>query len=285
MIIELVAGAEAGSTAGDDFERFSFESFEAGHEPLGPRAPGRDVLGDSRAPLRLYLPLLLGGFRARQRGEVFLIAHLAQTLDGRIACTNGHSQWISNQANLRHAHRLRALHDAVMVGARTVEADDPKLTVRHVAGDSPRRVVLNASGSVVRRAAEFQVARDAGSLFICHEGVDELPALGGANEVVHVAGERRLFDSGELSRTLTQRGIHSVFLEGGGRTISNFLQAEAVDVLHLHVAPRILGSGVPGFDLPEVTTIDAGHQFTVEHFAFDGELLFECRRSPAQARG
>jgi len=263
---------------GPDLEVFSYRAFLDGDDPLIRAGEDRAALDPVRTLLRIYLPCLLGGFRARQQGKLFLIAHLAQTLDGRIACKNGHSQWISNQANLRHAHRLRALHDAVMIGARAVELDDPQLTVRHVEGKNPRRVVLNASGSVLHRASEFQVCQGDGSLFLCQEQAPEMPCLNGTNEVVRLPGSGRLCDTDALARALAERGLHSVFLEGGGQTISHFLHTGAIDVLHLHVAPRILGSGISSFALPEVMDIDSAHHLHMEHFSMDGEMLFECRR-------
>jgi len=260
-------------------EVFSYRAFCNGREPFLSSSSDRDALGPARTLLRIYLPCLLGGFRARLNGQLFLLAHLAQTLDGRIACKNGHSKWISNEANLRHAHRLRALHDAVMVGARAVESDDPQLTVRHVTGRNPRRVVLNGSGSVLRASRAFQVCEGAGSLFVCQEDAPDLPALNGTNEIVRVAGVDRLFGTDEMARPLVERGLHSIFLEGGGRTVSHFIHAGAIDVLHLHIAPRILGSGINGFDLPEIMHIDEAPQMHMEHFSMDGELLFECRRT------
>ena len=92
----------------------------------------------------LYLPLLhhFGLHRS------LVIAHLGQSLDGRIATPSGASQWITGEEDLLHTHRLRALADAVIVGAGTVAADDPRLTVRRCAGASPVRVVIDADGKL-----------------------------------------------------------------------------------------------------------------------------------------
>src|ERR1700722_4202831 len=76
----------------------------------------------------------------------FVIGQLGQSLDGRIATPTGHSKYISGPEALRHLHQLRALVDAVVVGVQTVIADDPQLTVRHVEGRNPARVVIDPNG-------------------------------------------------------------------------------------------------------------------------------------------
>src|SRR5262249_36973233 len=93
--------------------------------------------------LALYLPLVLVPHR-----HSFVLAHLAQSLDGRIATSGGDSQWLTGEADQCHTHRLRALADAVIVGAGTVRQDNPRLTVRHCPGDPPVRVVLDANLSL-----------------------------------------------------------------------------------------------------------------------------------------
>ena len=78
----------------------------------------------------------------------FVVAQLGQSLDGRIATVTGESRYINGSAALDHLHRLRAEVDAVVVGAGTIVADDPLLTVRRVAGKSPARVVIDPSGRI-----------------------------------------------------------------------------------------------------------------------------------------
>src|SRR5665213_4178598 len=93
------------------------------------RSPADAGLSPVYGPLLTAEPLVLG--------------RVAQSLDGRIASTSGASRWISGPDDIVHTHRLRALFDAVVVGARTVRADNPRLTTRAVEGPSPVRVVLD----------------------------------------------------------------------------------------------------------------------------------------------
>lgn len=273
------AAIEAPSVAYYDHDRFL-----AGEDPIVPLRGA--VEADALAVLRIYLPCLVGGFRARSRGEVFVLAHIAQTLDGRIACRNGHSQWISNEANLVHSHRLRALHDAVLVGGRTVALDDPQLTVRHVEGEDPARIVLSATASVLRSDADYKLFDGAGCTVLCSAAAAESLSLNGRHDKVEVVPlsceDDALITSKGVREALAERGISSIFVEGGGRTLSSFLADAALDVLHVHFAPVVLGSGISGFQLPEVQTIQAGHRLHLEHFDLDGEVLLECRERAAE---
>ncbi|NBQ36062.1 MAG: RibD family protein, partial [Synechococcus sp.] len=91
---------------------------------------------------------------------------VAQSLDGRIATSTGDSQWISGHANLRWVHRVRAAFDAVLVGAGTARVDDPQLTVRHVQGRHPRRIVLDGNNNLSRHLALFQPGTGGSTLHV-----------------------------------------------------------------------------------------------------------------------
>lgn len=180
-----------------------------------------------------------------------VIAHIAQTLDGRIACVNGDSKWIGNKENLRHAHRMRALCDAVMVGNRTVTNDKPQLTVRHVEGKNPIKLLLEGHtlcGNHYKKVCYLEKGND--------------------HEAISWRGADDLLDS------LFARGIRSVYLEGGGKTISYFLKEELVDRLQIHIAPIILGSGIASFSLPESQKIGEALTFMDETiYSIDGEFM------------
>ena len=244
--------------------------------PTSTARPTDDCAG-LPAALAIYLPIVLGTFRAACEGRVFVTGHLAQTLDGRIACHNGQSQWISNEANLRHAHRLRALHDAVLVGGRTVERDNPRLTVRHVAGHDPRRVILNGSASSLRNGRDLHLFVAPGCTILCTEAAARTAQAPPAEvRVLAVPSANGSIGAAEILRTLYSDGVGSLFVEGGGTTVSHFLRERALDVLHLHLAPILLGSGIASVSLPTVDSIGDGLRVGAEHFTLEGELLLTC---------
>jgi riboflavin-specific deaminase-like protein len=186
-----------------------------------------------------------------------VIGRLAQTLDGRIAATNGSSQWIGGRGDILHTHRLRALCDVVLVGAGTVRHDDPRLTTREVTGPNPVRVILDAHRRLPTTHRVFTDGEAPTLLVATTEG----PATHGQAEVLRVPAGDGGLDLPSLLRALAQRGLRRIFVEGGGQTVSAFLAAGCLDRLHMTVAPVILGSGIPAFTLPGATCIADGLRF------------------------
>ncbi|MFC0383985.1 RibD family protein [Muricoccus vinaceus] len=228
--------------------------------------------GTAYGPLsRLFDPVLARGAAA---DGCLVIGRLAQTLDGRIATLGGSSQWIGGRGDILHTHRLRALCDAVVVGAGTVEHDDPRLTTREVPGASPLRVVLDPAR---RLPAGRKVFRDgaAPTLLACREDVPGGPSHGDA-EVMRLPRLGQGLNLAALLGALHARGLSRIFVEGGGVTVSHFLAAGLLDRLHVTVAPVILGSGRAAFTLPEATRITDGLRFTwTLHSLEGGDILLD----------
>lgn len=229
---------------------------------------GVDTPSDGSPLHALYEPL------CKPARASFVLAHLAQSLDGRIATQTGVSQWLSGAEDLLHTHRMRALFDAVIVGANTVLHDDPQLTVRRCVGTNPVRVVIDPHHRLDGRQRVFQ-AGAAPTLVLVGEHVGGSAALGEA-EVLHLPCVDGTFDPHVIQRVLAERGLTRLFIEGGGVTVSRFLSARALNRLQLTVAPVVLGSGRPSLVLPPISDLRASLRPRVRRFELGADILFEC---------
>lgn len=193
------------------------------------------------------------GFLSRIRRSRPLVAlKLATTLDGRIATASGESRWITGPAARARAHLLRARHDAVMIGSGTVLADDPALTCRlpGLEGRSPVRVVLDARLRTPPGAHLIAAARLAPTWLLTVPEADPERRARLADRGVLVidappdpAGG---LDLEAALKTLGERGLTRVLVEGGAQLAASLLRAGLVDRLYWFHAPRAIGGdGVP----------------------------------------
>ncbi len=193
----------------------------------------------------LYDPLL--AMPAAADG-CFIIARAAQSLDGYIATKDGESCWIGGPEDLAHTHRLRSLCDAVVVGSATVRSDNPRLTTRLVPGPSPVRVVLDTERRLGPHYQVFESGPE--TLLLCASGGGG-GAVHGTAEVVTVPRGPFGMDIGAILATLAARGLRRILIEGGGIAVGNFLRADALDRLHVTVAPLLMGGGIPAVRLAD----------------------------------
>jgi riboflavin-specific deaminase-like protein len=228
----------------------------------------------TRQMLELYLPLCVGA-----KSSHLVVGHLGQSLDGQIATASGASSYVTGPDNIRHLHRLRALFDAVLVGAQTVERDDPLLTTRLVPGASPTRVILDPGLRLSANRRVFQ-DRTAPTLVLCSAESFRDGAFDHA-EIVPVRSTEGVIDLASARAALAARGIRRVFVEGGGITISRFLAQRALDRLHLTVGSVFLGSGRPGVVLPAIDGLEGALRPRTRRFLMGEDVLFDCAFSLA----
>ena len=179
-------------------------------------------------------------------GRPLLTLKLATSLDGRIATASGDSQWITGPETRAYVHRLRATHDAVMVGAGTVRADDPLLTVRGF--DVPRQPVRIVVSRRLDLPLEGQLARtlDIAPLWLCHgdDAPDDVRDAwrGLGARLIRVPLYGRQVEIPALMQALGDQGLTRVFCEGGGELAASLLSADVVDRLDLHMGGVVIGA-------------------------------------------
>lgn len=232
-----------------------------------PRVNGRGLTRMRAAGIRVEVGLLanearaqLAGYRrSLERGLARITWKVAASLDGRITDARGRSRWITGAAARADGHRLRAASDAIVVGARTARADDPRLTVRlgaRTRASQPLRVVVDSRLSLPRTLRLFRPPLARGTVVACTRAapaarerwltergvvVWRLPAQGGR------------VSPAALAARLAREGRHDVLLEGGATLGAAFLRAGLVQRLVLYTAPLVLGGGLAwseGLDRP-----------------------------------
>ena len=143
----------------------------------------------------------------RATGRPFVVLKMASTIDGRIAATDGSSKWITGETARKRVHQLRAESDAIVVGAGTVRADDPSLTVRDADGPSPRRIVLGTIDASAK-------------VHPCTQWTGTLP---------------------DLLDTMGKEGVVQLLVEGGARVAASFHRERLINQYIMHIAPVIAG--------------------------------------------
>jgi diaminohydroxyphosphoribosylaminopyrimidine deaminase/5-amino-6-(5-phosphoribosylamino)uracil reductase len=171
-------------------------------------------------------------YHAMDWNRPYVIAKVGASLDGKIALPSGESKWITSPRARREGHRLRAECGAVLVGRKTVESDDPRLTARLPdVVNQPLRVVLDPSN---RLKGSYRV-------------------FSNEAETWHITGKIDLHD---LLARLMEAGHIGLLVEGGGLTIGHFMTEDLIDELRLFVAPKVFGAGagwVSNYEIPKLS--------------------------------
>ncbi|MCR4817927.1 MAG: bifunctional diaminohydroxyphosphoribosylaminopyrimidine deaminase/5-amino-6-(5-phosphoribosylamino)uracil reductase RibD [Fretibacterium sp.] len=186
-----------------------------------------------------------GFIRVQTLGRPWVTLKAAASLDGRMALSNGESQWITGLEARTEAHRIRASHDAVLVGVGTVLKDDPELTVRHVEGRNPRRVVMDSQLQTPTDAKA--VTGDGGCLILTasKDAARKKRLEDAGARVIALPEKDGHVDLNAALSCLAQEGILTLMVEGGPRLLTAFMEKELGDWISIFIAPKIMGDG-PG---------------------------------------
>ena len=211
----------------------------------------------------------------RTTGRPLVTLKLALTMDGRMAAPDGTARWITGAETRRKVHERRAVADAVIVGAGTVVADDPRLMARDVdARRQPLRVVVDSSGRARPDARIFD--NDGNSLVATtstapHDAQVAWKEAGA--EVIVLPGGPRGVDLRELLTALGARRILDLYCEGGADLATSLLAADLVDRLELHLAPKLVGRGGPDIGDLGVGSMPDARAWRISETARSGDDL------------
>ena len=175
---------------------------------------------------------------------------MATSLDGQIALKSGESKWITSEASRDYVHELRSYYDAILVGRKTIEIDDPSLNIRHSKISKENKIiVLDPAAKILTKLISGQnfkfikAHKPENIFFAVHRKVDSP-----YNQV-------EFTDLLDLMNQLWKHNIRSILIEGGAATYSSFLNAELIDRIYIFMAPVLLGAGgsvswTQGFSMP-----------------------------------
>jgi len=209
----------------------------------------------------------------------FVTLKYAQSLDGKIATSTGHSRWISSEPSRVFAHRLRSLHDAILVGSGTIVKDDPELTCRLVKGRDPLRVVVDSRLRIGPEARVLQDQDRARTLIFTTSAHDRKKRALFADRgiEVRVAGKKQV-DLAAVLEDLGRRGISSLLVEGGAGVLTSFIRARLADRMIVISAPKIFGKGTDAIGELGVRTVDQAVPVAVRKVSRkNGDIIVDAR--------
>ncbi len=216
----------------------------------------------------------------------FIAMKYAMTLDGKIACHTGDSQWITNEESRAYVHGLRKKYSAILVGIGTALSDDPMLNCRTEEGVDPLRIVLD---NRLRLPTDSQLAQTANdiptmavtcdAILASEEGSAKAAALRACGVEVLSAGTMSV-DLPNLLQNLAERKIDGVLVEGGGTVNASFLEAGLVDRVYAFLGPKLVGgadsrSPVEGVGVSKMA--DAAELEKIELYRFGDDVLITGR--------
>jgi len=199
-------------------------------------------------------------------GIPFISLKIAQTLDGRIATSTGHSKWITSDEARTLAHKIRARYDAILVGIGTILTDDPSLTVRRVKGVSPRRVILDSKCRTPLDAGVLNDDMTENTILITTDAAsrEKISRVEdkGVTVVTLAPDDRGWVPQKALFEALGELGLTSILVEGGSAVHTECLKNGFADKVYLFLAPKILGSGIDAIGDLKIRNINSALNLT-----------------------
>ncbi|MDD2366269.1 MAG: bifunctional diaminohydroxyphosphoribosylaminopyrimidine deaminase/5-amino-6-(5-phosphoribosylamino)uracil reductase RibD [Desulfuromonadaceae bacterium] len=224
----------------------------AGMTDPNPQVDGRGLLALQKAGIDTVCGVMEEECRDLNRsfiklmttGKPYVTYKCAMTLDGKTATMTGDSRWISSAESRSYVHKLRAENDAIMVGVNTVIADNPELTVRHIKGDSPLRVIVDSKLRTPENAKVLSETLSHGTLLATTETDLQLhlPYIQAGATVIICESLNGRVNMNDLLSKLGERGVQSILLEGGSCLAGDALLRGLIDECIFFFAPKVIGS-------------------------------------------
>ena len=214
-------------------------------------------------------------------GLPYVTYKCAMTMDGNIATVTGDSRWVSCDVSRKEVHRMRSRMDAVMAGVDTIIADNPELTVRHVRGRNPLRVVVDTNlrtPETVRILSGRLAAKTIIATTESNPRIHLRYLQQGATILVCESDDSRV-SIPDLLKKLGEMGIQSILLEGGSRLAGEMLQNNLIDEMVIFIAPKIIGNnGFAPFTLQGMSTMDQAIKLNFFHVDRSGtDIVIHAR--------
>ena len=225
----------------------------------------------SKMLFSLFLPII---FNSKE--SPYLIAHLAQTLDGFIATNSGESKYISSNDNLTHIHMIRAISDIIIVGYKTVELDNPMLTTRLVTGKSPMRIIIDKNNKLSNKYNVFRNPDNNGYKIISDKTYTK------KENVFQLPLDKNKFNLNDIYDLIKKLRKKIVFIEGGGATVSEFYNNNKLDRLHICISPSILGKGRSSLMIEKKMSLNEILEHEVRYFQTGTDILCDIELSQSE---
>lgn len=215
----------------------------------------------------------------------YVTLKIAQTLDGRIADKSNYSQWITSSESRKFVHSLRSQYDAVLIGRRTAEIDNPLLTVRLTEGRNPWRVVLDSELKLSTDLKLFKQNSDGKTILIASKDsiikqnkIKKLSDLGVRIIFIKRNGNGKL-NLKSILKELGSMEITSVLVEGGSEIFSSFMKQNLYDDILLFISPKLLGNGIHAFNSIKTDDLKKAYKLKIKHSESIGEdILVELTK-------
>jgi len=221
-------------------------------------------------------------FYYMETGLPFVTIKYDQTLDGRIATATGESQWISSAASLKFAHQLRAEHDSILVGRKTVAKDNPELTVRLVSGRNPLRVIVDSELKISPEAKVLQNISKAPTLIATIKKANNTKfksiVSSGAEVITVKADKEGRVDLKNLFNILAAKQISSILIEGGSQIITSVLKNNLANRIVTVIAPKIIGKGIEAVGDLNIRSLNSAKILSIQKVRRNGnDIIIDSR--------